>query len=115
MNKRDNIVPFTLAFKNLPEYDGHPLTQLQQEFKKAIRDILIYYDSVNKFLEDLNLEFGTNTGTSYLLIQLKQMEQGKNESVSDFGQRIQRIEQTLLSIYDATDRTSKAERERQTK
>ena len=74
---------------------------------------MIDYDSVNEFLEDLNLEFGSNTDSSYILIQLEQMEQGKNESVSDFG--LQRIEQTLLSIYDATDRSSKAERERQIK
>ena len=24
VNKRDNIVHFTLAFKNLPKHDGHP-------------------------------------------------------------------------------------------
>ena len=126
VNKHDNIIPFTLAFKNLPEYSGRPeglrsfskyLRRLLEQYgpgidssileilpnklkgraRAAFGNILIDYDSVNKFLEDLSLEFGTNTDTSYLLIQLKQMEQGINESVSDFGLRIQQIEQTLLS------------------
>lgn len=129
--RNNGIGPIHQAVSNLPYFDGNPrmlrqfITSLQhlhdsygENFDQWIltyipnrlkgRALLAFggnastYANINEFLEAVKTEFGGIHDIDTLRMELYQVEQDENETISEYSTRVKDIEQRLLAAYEAT-------------
>ena len=129
--RNNGIGPIHQAVSNLPYFDGNPrmlrqfIASLQHLHDSYGEDfdpwILTYipnrlkgralmafggnastYENINDFLEAVKTEFGGIHDLDTLRMELYQVEQDENETVSEYSARVKDIEQRLLAAYGAT-------------
>ena len=129
--RNNGIGPIHQAVSNLPYFDGNPrmlrqfisslqylhdiygndndrliLTYIPNRLKgKALMTFggnASTYANINDFLEAVKTEFGGIHDLDTLRMELYQVEQDENETVSEYSTRFEDIEQRLLAAYEAT-------------
>ena len=129
--RNNGIGPIHQAVSNLPYFDGNPrmlrqfiasLQHLHDSYGENFDSwILTYipnrlkgralmafggnastYTNINEFLEAVKTEFGGIHDLDTLRMELYQVEQDENETISEYSTRVKDIEQRLLAAYEAT-------------
>ena len=69
----------------------------------AFGNVAPNYKSMDEFLQDLNFQFGNVFDTDTIRLQMRQCVQMPGKSVSEFSLRMQKLEQRLLALYEASN------------